>query len=63
MDILAKMRELRSQYEATQQQIDTLVDSKKRMEGAYIILVELGIATGVLDEDGKPIQKAEKEEN
>ena len=55
MDIVKKMEGLRQNYEHNQRVISELMEQQKRLEGAYAILLEIGIEQGVVDSNGNPI--------
>jgi hypothetical protein len=55
MDIAKKMEGLRQNYEHNQRVISELMEQQKRLEGAYAILLEIGIEQGVVDSNGNPI--------
>lgn len=64
MDILKKIEQVKARHnqinqelEQLQQRANTLVDEVKRLQGEFRLLVELGQAEGLLDEEGNPLPK------
>lgn len=59
MNIIKRMETLKQEYNQNRQHINALLDRQKNLEGAFTILLELGVEQGVLDQNGNPIVEEE----
>jgi len=66
MNIIKRMEEVKTKYdnllkarENLKNQISSLEDEEKRMQGEYRLLISLGVEEGILDEKGNLIVKPE----
>jgi len=64
MNILKRMEEVKTKHESLQRakenlknQILSLEDEEKRMQGEYRLLISLGVEEGIIDDKGNPIVK------
>lgn len=67
MDIINKLDSVKERHDQVaaelqklQERANQFVDESKRLQGEFRLLVELGQAEGILDEEGNPVAQKKK---
>ena len=59
MDVLKELENKKQQFTEVEDQIQQLTDELKRIQGEYRLLVQMGKEQGLIDENGKIVEKEE----